>query len=97
MGCCCGDRRKSRATRPQSLLKKAQQPEIESRARASTAEFHALQVTQRPTFVIDSEIGDRAVFSGIAVTPPLATTLDAMLDDIEAYQTHAAHFGTPPE
>ena len=82
---------------PAQLLEKAQQPEIEGRARASTAEFHALQVTQRPTFVIDSEIGDRAVFSGIAVAPPLATTLDAMLDDIAAYQTHAAHFGTPPE
>jgi hypothetical protein len=31
------------------------------------------------------------------VAPPLAATLEAMLDDIAAYQTHAAHFGTPPE
>src|ERR1700761_4987162 len=34
----------------QTLLTKAQSPEIEKRVRASTAAFHALQVTQRPTF-----------------------------------------------
>jgi predicted DsbA family dithiol-disulfide isomerase len=79
------------------LLERARSPVVEARVRADTADFHLLQVTQRPTFVFDSEIGDRAVFSGIAVTPPLATTLEAMLDDIAAYQTHAAHFGTPPE
>ena len=79
------------------LLERARSPVVEARVRADTADFHLLQVTQRPTFVFDSEIGDRAVFSGIAVAPPLATTLDAMLDDIVAYQTHAAHFGTPPE
>jgi predicted DsbA family dithiol-disulfide isomerase len=79
------------------LLERARSPVVEARVRADTADFHLLQVTQRPTFVFDSEIGDRAVFSGIAVAPPLATTLDAMLDDIAAYQTHAAHFGTPPE
>jgi predicted DsbA family dithiol-disulfide isomerase len=79
------------------LLERARSPVVEARVRADTADFHLLQVTQRPTFVFDSEIGDRAVFSGIAVAPPLATTLEAMLDDIAAYQTHAAHFGTPPE
>ena len=70
--------------------------EVEARARATTAEFHALQVTQRPTFVIDSEIGDRAVFSGIVALPPLIATTDAMLDDLAAYESHAAHFGGQP-
>jgi hypothetical protein len=37
------------------LLERAQSSEVQARARASTAEFHALQVTQRPTFVIESE------------------------------------------
>jgi predicted DsbA family dithiol-disulfide isomerase len=78
------------------LLERARSGEVEARARATTAEFHALQVTQRPTFVIDSEIGDRAVFSGIAILPPLVTTIDAMLEDLAAYQSHAAHFGGPP-
>ena len=78
------------------LLERARSPEVEARARASTAEFHALQVTQRPTFVIDSEIGDRAIFSGFAKLEPIAATIDAMLDDLTAYRAHAAHFGEPP-
>jgi predicted DsbA family dithiol-disulfide isomerase len=78
------------------LLEHAKSPEIEARLRQSTAEFRALQVTQRPTFVIDSPIGDRAVFSGFAKVAPLIATLDAMLDDIAGYQAHAAHFGEPP-
>ena len=80
----------------QQLLERAKSPEIEARVRRSTAEFHAMQVTQRPTFVIDSPIGDRAIFSGFAKVTPIALTLDAMLDDIYAYQVHAAHFGEPP-
>jgi predicted DsbA family dithiol-disulfide isomerase len=79
------------------LLERARSPEVEARARASTAEFHALQVTQRPTFVIDSEIGDRAIFSGFAKVGPLAATIDSMLDDLAAYESHAAHFGEPPK
>jgi len=78
------------------LIERAKSPEIEQRVRKSTAEFHALQVTQRPTFVLDTEIGDRAVFSGFAKGPPLIAALDAMLDDAEAYESYAAHFGTPP-
>ena len=78
------------------LLERARSPEIEERARASTAEFHALNVTQRPTFVVDSEIGDRAIFSGFAKFEPIASTIDAMLDDLKAYASHAAHFGEPP-
>ncbi|MEY2504187.1 MAG: hypothetical protein QOG27_467, partial [Verrucomicrobiota bacterium] len=78
------------------LLDRARSPEFEARARASTAEFHALQVTQRPTFVVDSEIGDRAIFSGFAKIEPIAATIDAMLDDLAAYASHAAHFGEVP-
>ena len=80
-----------------TLLERAQSEEIERHIRDTTAEFHKLQVTQRPTFVIDSTIGDRALFSGFAVLAPLAATLDAMLDDAVAYEAHAAHFGSPPE
>ncbi|SRR6266487_6440507 len=78
------------------LLDRAKSPVIETRVRVSTAEFHALQVTQRPTFVIDTEIGDRAVFSGIVRPEPLVAALDSVLDDAAAYVTHAAHFGAPP-
>ena len=78
------------------LLERAKSSEIEKRVRASTAQFHALQLTQRPAFVIDTEIGDRAVFSGIVRLEPLAATLDSMLDDAAAYAAHKAHFGNPP-
>jgi predicted DsbA family dithiol-disulfide isomerase len=78
------------------LLEGAKSPEIEAAVRATTKEFHAMQVTQRPTFVFHSDIGDRAVFSGFAKMEPLIATLDAMLEDIAFYDSHAAHFGQPP-
>jgi predicted DsbA family dithiol-disulfide isomerase len=78
------------------LLERARSPVIETRVRADTADFHLLQVTQRPTFVMDTEIGDRAVFSGFAKAPPLVTAIDSMLDDAEAYSAFGAHFGAPP-
>jgi predicted DsbA family dithiol-disulfide isomerase len=80
-----------------ALRMRAQSPEAESRARASTAEFHALQVTQRPTFVIDDAIGDRAVFSGLVQLAPLVATIEAMFSDVAAYAAHEAHFGPPPK
>ena len=79
-----------------SLLKKAQSPEVEQRVRKATADFHALQVTQRPTFVLENNIGDRAVLSGLVQVNPLAATIDAMLADASAYASYAAHFGSPP-
>jgi predicted DsbA family dithiol-disulfide isomerase len=78
------------------LLRHARSPEVESRVRATTAEFHALQVTQRPTFVLKSNIDDRAVFSGLVKLSPLIETIDAMLDDAAAYASYATHFGSPP-
>ena len=62
----------------------------------ATSEFRALQITQRPAFVIDTEIGDRAIFSGVVKVEPLAATIDSMLDDAAAYASHKAHFGDPP-
>ncbi len=79
-----------------ALLQAARSPEIEKRVRTATAEFQALQVTQRPAFLLKSNIDDRAVFSGLVKIGPLAATIDAMLDDAAAYASHAAHFGSPP-
>ena len=78
------------------LLERAKSPSIENRVRVSTAEFRALQITQRPAFVIDTEIGDRAVFSGVVKLQPLAATIESMLEDAAAYAAHKAHFGDPP-
>jgi predicted DsbA family dithiol-disulfide isomerase len=78
------------------LLERAKSPDVEERIRRSTSEFHALQVTQRPTFVVDTEIGDRAVFSGIVKLEPIAATIESMLEDVAIYAAHKAHFGDPP-
>jgi predicted DsbA family dithiol-disulfide isomerase len=78
------------------LLERARASDIEARLRASTAEFRALQVTQRPTFLLESAIGDRAVFSGLVRSEPLAAAIEAMLADAAAYASWSAHFGGPP-
>lgn len=78
------------------LLEKAQSPEIAAQVAATTAEFHALQVTQRPTFLLENSIGDRAVFSGIVRSEPLVAAIEAMLADEAAYGSRKAHFGDPP-
>ena len=81
----------------QELLKRAKSKEIEKRIRATTAEFHAMKVNQRPTVVIDSSAtGDRAVFAGFARVEPLEAAIDAMLEDIDFYEQHASRYGTPP-
>lgn len=80
----------------QALLERAQSEAVLLRARASTAEFHAMKATQRPTFLIESSIGDRVMLSGLATAEPIAVAIDAMLVDVKGYRSFAAHFGGPP-
>ena len=88
----------AKATRldAKALLAKALSKEIVKRVRASTDEFHSLRVTQRPTFVLENDIQDRAVFSGVWRIEPLAATIESMLSDAAAYASYKAHFGDPP-
>jgi predicted DsbA family dithiol-disulfide isomerase len=81
---------------PAKLRARAESADVGARIAASTAEFHAHQVTQRPAFVLMDAIGDKAVFSGLVRSEPLAATVEAMLADSAAYAAHAAHFGQPP-
>lgn len=74
----------------------AASPAVKARVDASTAEFFAHQINQRPAFVLTDAIGDKAVFSGLVRLEPLAATIDAMLADAAAYAAHATHFGKPP-
>ena len=78
------------------LRARAESADVLARVQASTAEFHAHQVTQRPAFVLTDAIGDKAVFSGLIRAEPIAAAVDAMLADSAAYAAHAAHFGKPP-
>jgi predicted DsbA family dithiol-disulfide isomerase len=79
-----------------TLESKARSPATEARLRASTTEFHALQVTQRPAFLLEDSIADRAVFSGLVRAAPIAAAIDTMLEDVAAYASWAAHMGPPP-
>jgi predicted DsbA family dithiol-disulfide isomerase len=78
------------------LLALAQSSKIAAKTQATTAEFDSLQINQRPAFLIENSIGDRAVFSGIAKPEPLTATIDAMLTDEAAYTSWKSHFGDPP-
>lgn len=78
------------------LLERARSPEIEQRARATTAEFHALGIDQRPAFMIENSTGDRAIFSGIAAAKPLIAAVDALLQDETNQLGYAAEHGAPP-
>jgi predicted DsbA family dithiol-disulfide isomerase len=77
------------------LLARAKSKKIAGRVKQSSDEFSALQVTQRPTFLIENAIGDRAVFSGVVRVEPLAAAIDALLADQAAYVSWEAHFGDP--
>lgn len=79
------------------LLAHARTPQVEKAVRDMAAEFAAFQINQRPAFVVDSVIGDRAVFSGIWRIEPLAAAIDTMLEDAAAYASWRAHFGDAPK
>lgn len=79
------------------LLAHARTAPVEKSVRDTTAEFKAFQIDQRPAFVVDSVIGDRAIFSGIWRPEPLVATVEAMLADAAAYASWRAHFGDPPK
>ncbi len=76
---------------------RAQSAAVRARVDASAADFARHQISQRPAFILEDAIGDKAVFSGLVAIGPIAATIDAMLDDTAAYAAHAAHFGGPPK
>jgi len=79
------------------LRKTAESKAVADRVAASTAEFLAHQISQRPAFILTDAISDKAVFSGLVRLAPLTATIDAMLADTAAYAAHKAHHGTPPK
>lgn len=79
-----------------ALRARAESPEVRARVDASTKEFFAHQINQRPSFVLEDAIGDKAVFSGLVRLEPLVATIETMLADTAAYAAHKAHFGAPP-
>lgn len=81
---------------PKKLRAAAESKAVTDRVAASTAEFLAHQINQRPAFVLTDAIGDKAVFSGLVRLEPLVAAIDAILADTAAYAAHKARFGGPP-
>jgi predicted DsbA family dithiol-disulfide isomerase len=81
---------------PRQLRARAESAEVAARIDASTRDFFSHQINQRPAFVLEDAIGDKAVFSGLVTLAPLAATIDAMLADTAAYASYQAHFGGVP-
>jgi predicted DsbA family dithiol-disulfide isomerase len=79
------------------LRARAESKAVMARVDASTAEFHSHRITQRPAFILEDAIGDKAVFSGIVRMEPLAAAIDSMIADTAAYAAHAAHHGAMPK
>ncbi|GAB5560336.1 MAG: hypothetical protein SynsKO_19830 [Synoicihabitans sp.] len=79
-----------------ALRAAAESEAIHQRVADSTQRFFDHQLSQRPSFILESNIGDKAVFSGTWTSAPLIAALDAMLEDHARYSAHAAHFGDPP-
>lgn len=86
----------SAALDPVMLRQAAESSAVQARVAASTALFFAHQLSQRPSFLIENTIGDKAVLSGCWRAAPVAAAIDALLDDARRYASHAAHFGRPP-
>jgi predicted DsbA family dithiol-disulfide isomerase len=81
---------------PRQLRARAESPEVAARIEAGTQEFFAHQINQRPAFVLTSDIGDKAVFSGFVRVEPLAAAIESMLADSAFYASYRAHHGGPP-
>jgi predicted DsbA family dithiol-disulfide isomerase len=79
------------------LRARAESAAVRARVDASTADFYSHRITQRPSFILEDSIGDKAVFSGLVSIEPIAAAIDAMLSDTAGYAAHAAHHGTPPK
>jgi 2-hydroxychromene-2-carboxylate isomerase len=82
---------------PRKLRARAESAAVRARLEASTAEFFSHRINQRPAFILEDEIGDKAVFSGLVRIEPIAAALDAMLADTAGYASHKAHHGIPPK
>lgn len=70
---------------------------VHARVEASTADFFAHQLSQRPAFVLTSGIGDKIVLSGVWRLAPLSATVESLLADAAAYASYRAHHGAPPQ
>ncbi|MBC5806048.1 MAG: hypothetical protein DLM53_09605 [Candidatus Eremiobacter antarcticus] len=79
---------------PHKLAGAMDQRAVVKQIEMSGREFNALKIDQRPAYVLHSDIGDRAVFSGIWSYEPLEATVKSMIRDEEKYAEFAG--SNPP-
>lgn len=75
---------------PDKITALMNDPRIDDRVKQTSEEFAALNIDQRPAFVLRSNIGDIAIFSGVWTFEPIDATIGAMLSDEDKYATFAA-------
>jgi predicted DsbA family dithiol-disulfide isomerase len=78
------------------LRARAESVEVLGRVEASTAEFNALHVGQRPAFVIEDPAGDKVVVSGLVSAQPLISSIETMLADEAAQASYTARHQEAP-
>ena len=81
---------------PAPLRAAADSAAVKDRVAASTQRFLDHQLNERPSFIIESTIGDKAVLAGTWRAEPLAAVIDHQLADHAGYAAHLAHFGPVP-
>jgi predicted DsbA family dithiol-disulfide isomerase len=77
------------------LRAKSESQEVGRRVDESTALFLHHRIKQRPSFIIEDAIGDKAIISGLATASALVAIIEAMLHDTAGYETYRVHHGDP--
>jgi predicted DsbA family dithiol-disulfide isomerase len=81
----------------EALANAIDDPALTSELQESLSEFQSYRIDQRPAFVLQSAIGDTAVFSGIYRGEPIFAALEAMLRDEEKYAEYASSHAPIPQ
>jgi predicted DsbA family dithiol-disulfide isomerase len=74
----------------EALTSAIDDPTLASELQESLSEFESYRIDQRPAFILQSAIGDTAVFSGLYRSEPIFAALEAMFRDEEKYAVHAS-------
>ena len=81
----------------EALTSAIDDPALASELQESLSEFESYRIDQRPAFILQSAIGDTAVFSGLYRSEPIFAALEAMFRDEEKYAVHSSSHPPIPE
>jgi hypothetical protein len=81
----------------EALTNAIDDPALASELQKSLLEFESYRIDQRPALILQSTIGDTAVFSGLYRSEPIFAAFEAMFGDEEKYAAHASSHPPIPE